>query len=82
MANAYRNLHLYSDHTWGYDFDPDNRPGKITSFTRDVANGESVHVVVPPGETLGPGSPLMKPYEISWDAKRAVCDRRRQIADG
>ena len=70
VANAYRNLRLYSDHTWGYDFDPDNRPGKIASFTRDVANGKSARIQVPPGETLGPGSELMKPYEISWDAKR------------
>ena len=81
VANAYRNLHLYSDHTWGYDFDPDNRPGKITSFTRDVANGKSVRIQVPPGETLGPGSPLMKPYEISWDAKRQYAIDAGRIAD-
>src|ERR1035437_8043885 len=81
MANGYRNLHLYSDHTWGYDFDPDNRPGKITSFTRDVANGVSARVEVPPGESLGPGSPLMKAYEVSWDAKRQYAIDAGQIAD-
>ncbi|MGA9061229.1 MAG: glycosyl hydrolase-related protein [Terracidiphilus sp.] len=81
VANAYRNLHLYSDHTWGLDFNTDNRPGKITYFTRMVTNDKSIRVDVPPGETLGPGSPLMKPYEISWDAKRQYAIDAGQIAD-
>ena len=81
VANGYRNLHNYSDHTWGFDFDPDNRPGKITSFTRDVANGKSIRIDVPPGETLGPGSPLMKTNEESWDAKRQYAIDAGQIAD-
>src|ERR1017187_10395939 len=81
IANGYRNLHNYSDHTWGFDFDPDNRPGKITSFTRDVANGKSIRIDVPSGATLGPGSPLMKPNEDSWDAKRQYAIDAGQVAD-
>ena len=46
-----------------------------------VTNDKSIRVDVPPGETLGPGSPLMKPYEISWDAKRQYAIDAGQIAD-
>jgi hypothetical protein len=81
MANAYSNLHYYADHTWGFDFGPDNRPGKIRSFTRDVANGKSIRVEVPEGEKLGPGSSVMKSYEESWDAKREYANEAARISD-
>jgi alpha-mannosidase len=82
IGDAYKNLHLYSEHTWGFDFDADARPGHIRTFYRDISEGKRQTVQVPKGEALGPASPLMKDFVKAWDAKKSYAYKAEGLSKG
>jgi len=80
IQEVYNNLHLYSDHTWGYDFDPDGRPGEIHNVKRYSAEGE-VKFKVPEGEQLECSSEFFIPYKKHWQAKKDYVYKANQIIE-
>jgi alpha-mannosidase len=81
IQEVYNNLHLYSDHTWGYDFDPDGRPGQIRKAKRATTFDGDINLEVPAGEQLTCSSPFFDSYKKHWQAKKDYVYKAKQITD-
>ncbi len=70
ISRVYNNLLFYSDHTWGFDFDPDGRPGEIKKVKRAVNQGEDIVVEIPDGEPFTEASKFFLDYRKHWQEKK------------
>ena len=70
IQEVYNNMHLYSDHTWGYDFSPNNRPGKITKVSRGSISDGRIEYNVPEGTEFSCDSEFFDAYRQHWQAKK------------
>jgi hypothetical protein len=81
IQEVYNNLHLYSDHTWGYDFDPDGRPGEIHKVKRSTTFEGEIQLKVAEGEQLDCNSDFFIPYKKHWQAKKDYVYKAKQITE-
>ncbi len=79
IADVYRTLHLYADHTWGLDLE--SGVGAGSRLTRHIAQGVTVDTgaEVPTGATAG--APLFAEWERNWDAKQAYAATAARLVD-
>lgn len=70
IQTVYNNLHLYSDHTWGYDFSPNGKPGEITKVSRGSISEGAIVYNVPEGAELSCDAKFFDAYRRHWQAKK------------
>jgi hypothetical protein len=81
ISRVYNNLLLYSDHTWGFDFDPDGRPGEMKKVKRAVNQGQDIVITIPEGELFTAESKFFDDYRKHWQEKKDyVYQARKDIA--
>jgi alpha-mannosidase len=70
IDDVYSKLLLYSDHTWGFDFDPDGRPGEMKKVKRADTQGHEIVVDIPSGEPFTSASKFFDDYRKHWQEKK------------
>ena len=81
IQEAYNNLHLYSDHTWGYDFDPDGRPGEIHKVKRCTTFQGNIVLTIPQDKILNCDSEFFDAYKKHWQAKKDYVYKAKKIVE-
>ncbi len=82
IREAYNLMHLYSDHTWGYDFNPDGRPGEIRRVRRATTFQGTIELKIPEGQQLDVDSEFFVPYKKHWQAKKDYAYQAQNIIAG